>query len=316
MCIASWPQILRNSRPRPCSERSRCGTIRTVFAGAQRLLLQLVCAKSPRQREAPAACRAFGALPLRKYAGSFGFSPRAPWCRKRTFDSRPPTRLTRCWFGVSHCRPFARRFSWFADTPHHGLDQAVDTFFFVSVHDAESEFGLVLGPLADANGQLSAEIVFDERGLVAAFLRIPGVHPQRAEVACRALRTARRGQEVLWFVSGEIRDAIQLKPGHGADVCRRRAFSHGIRQIQFDKAGNHPAGNRYGLIPWFCGCRGFGGSRRSLSRRARGDAANQEPIFALVFLRLAGILLIGGLHPIGYAAPHNFDRNISRELVK
>src|SRR5256884_6769595 len=157
----------------------------------------------------------------------FGFSPRAPWCRKRTFDSRPPTRLTRCWFGVSHCRPFARRFSWFADTPHHGLDQAVDTFFFVSVHDAESEFGLVLGPLADANGQLSAEIVFDERGLVAALLRIPGVHPQRAEVACRALRTARRGQEVLWFVSGGIRDAIQLKPGHGADVCRRRAFSHG-----------------------------------------------------------------------------------------
>src|SRR2546429_4011288 len=74
--------------------------------------------------------------------------------------------------------------------------------------------------------------------------------------------------------------------------------------------------NRYGLIPWFCGCRGFGGSRRSLSRRARGDAANQEPIFALVFLRLAGILFIGGLHPIGYAAPHNFDRNISRELVK
>src|SRR5947208_11905417 len=137
--------------------------------------------------------------------------------------------------------PVCRRFSWFADTPHHGLDQAVDTFFFVSVHDAESEFGLVLGPLADANGQLSAEIVFDERCLVAAFLRIPGVHPQRAEVACRALRTARRGQEVLWFVSGGIRDAIQLKPGHGADVCRRRAFSHGIRQIQFDKAGNHPA---------------------------------------------------------------------------
>ena len=92
------------------------------------------------------------------------------------------------------------------------------------------------------------------------------------------------------------------------------AFAHGIRQIQLNEARNDPSRNRDGLI---AGLRGSGlRGARGFSGRARGNAPDQEPIFFLSFQRFAGILFIGGLHPLGYAASHNFDGNIARKLVE
>ena len=131
------------------------------------------------------------------------------------------------------------------------------------------------------------------------------------------LRPARRGDQVLRLVAGGVLDAIQLKPRARANVCRSHTFADGIRQVQFDEPRDHPTGDWHGLISRFRSGGCLRGARRSLSGRPRGHAANQEPIFFLGLLRLvAGIFFIGRLHPIGYAAAHNFYGNVARELVE
>src|SRR5258708_3633982 len=138
--------------------------------------------------------------------------------RSSKAQDSPQNRLARPRFGAFHGDSLASNLARFPDAPYDRLHQPVDALFLVSLHDMESEFGLVFKALANANGQLSAKMVFNERGLVAASLRIPGVDAQRGEVACLALRPVRRSDEVLRPVAGRIRDAIQLKPRNCADV--------------------------------------------------------------------------------------------------
>src|SRR5438132_3968533 len=112
----------------------------------------------------------------------------------------------------------------FADAANNRLDQMIDAFFFFSVHQAEANLRCVLRPFADANGQLSAQIILDEGGLVPALLYVPGVNAQGREVAGLAFRTARGGQKVLRLVTRRVTDAIQLEPRERADIRRGRSL--------------------------------------------------------------------------------------------
>ena len=71
----------------------------------------------------------------------------------------------------------------FANTVNNCLVQAIDAFFFFSIHHAKAKFGLTFGTFANANGQLAAQIILDERGFVSGFPPIPGVGAEGREIA-------------------------------------------------------------------------------------------------------------------------------------
>jgi hypothetical protein len=70
-----------------------------------------------------------------------------------------------------------------ADATYYGLRQAIDAFFFRTVHLTEAEFGLALGSFIDTDGHLAAEIIFDEGGFVAGALLVPSVNAKNGEIA-------------------------------------------------------------------------------------------------------------------------------------
>src|SRR6267154_2793876 len=63
-------------------------------------------------------------------------------------------------------------FICFADAANNRLYQMIDAFFFLSVQHAEAKLRFVLRPFADANRQLSAQIILDKGGFVPALSRI------------------------------------------------------------------------------------------------------------------------------------------------
>ena len=76
---------------------------------------------------------------------------------------------------------FSRGVPIFANAADNGLDQPIDALFLVAVHDAEAKFRLALRSFVEAHGELSAQIVLNEGGLVARAFRVPGVHDLRKE---------------------------------------------------------------------------------------------------------------------------------------
>src|SRR5260370_8324351 len=152
------------------------------------------------------------------------------------------------WFCLP-CRAELPRFTRFADTANHCLDQPIDTFVFVTVDHAEAKLRLVFGPFAEANGQLAAQIILDKGGLIPAFLYVPGVNAQRCEVTDMAFRPAGGGQEVLRLVARRATHAIQFEPCEWADICVGRSFAHCFGQIQLQDTRVHPADYTIGLAP-------------------------------------------------------------------
>src|SRR5260370_7819647 len=72
---------------------------------------------------------------------------------------------------------FSCRLARFSDTANNRLDQMIDAFLFISIHHVEAKLWFVLRPFADANGQLSAQIILDKGGFVPASLSVPGSNP-------------------------------------------------------------------------------------------------------------------------------------------
>src|ERR1700721_2255475 len=68
-------------------------------------------------------------------------------------------------FGRGLCRlcrtALSGSLSRFANPPDHGLDQTVDSFFFVSVHHLEVKLRFAFGPFVNSNRQTTAQIIFD-----------------------------------------------------------------------------------------------------------------------------------------------------------
>src|SRR5712675_572301 len=122
----------------------------------------------------------------------------------------------------------------------------IDPLFFRAVHLTEAKFGLALWSLIDSDGYLTAEIIFDKGSFVTGALLVPGVHAQNREIAGLAFGIAGARDQILRFVSGGAFHAVQLEPGNGANVGGSHAFTDGLGQIEFDKAGDDPSsdGNR------------------------------------------------------------------------
>src|SRR5207245_3162380 len=138
-----------------------------------------------------------------------------PLPRKKTRELLQ-NKLLSCRFGGFHGNPFVRDVTRFANPAHHGLNQSVHTLFLVSIHDSKTEFRLAFWPFRDANGQLSAEIIFDKRGFVSALLHIPGVNAQGREVARLAFWSAGGRDEEVRLFAGRIRTMIKFTPGQRA----------------------------------------------------------------------------------------------------
>src|SRR5262249_14717013 len=140
--------------------------------------------------------------------------------------------------------------------------------------------GFTVGTFLEPYRKLAANGVLDESGFVARALRVPGVNAEHGKVAGLAFGAACAGDKVLRLVSIGTGDAIEFEPADGADICGGQAFANGIRQVQLDKASDNPPSDGYGLVAGLRGGIGFGGAP-NFSRRARGDGANEVPIFFL-----------------------------------
>src|SRR5260370_39820096 len=112
---------------------------------------------------------------------------------------------------------FSCRLARFSDTANNRLDEMRDAFLFISIHHVEAKLWFVLRPFADANGQLSAQIILDKGGFVPASLGVPGVNAQGREIADLPFRSARGSQEVLRLVARRVAHPSQFEP------CRRAA---------------------------------------------------------------------------------------------
>src|SRR5579863_2934444 len=98
------------------------------------------------------------------------------------------------------------------------------------------------------NGQLAADVAFNESGLVAVLLLAPSVHAERSEIARLAFGTVRAEEQILRHeFAGSGGNAVQLAPGDdahsgGSGVVRQRRWD-----IEFNKAAEEPSGQD-GLI--------------------------------------------------------------------
>jgi len=65
-----------------------------------------------------------------------------------------------------------------AHAPHHGLYQPLHALVLRIIRIEKPELRLATRGLVGLNGQLSAQVVFDERRFVARFFAIPCIHAQ------------------------------------------------------------------------------------------------------------------------------------------
>src|SRR5216684_3822837 len=216
-----------------------------------------------------------------------------------------------------HRTPFGGRIIAFANPADNRLVQSVHALFFDVIHHAKTELRFAFRPLANAHGQLAAEVIFDECRLVAAFLHIPGVDTKRAEIAWLALGPAGGGDKILRLVTGGIADSIEFEPGEGTQVGRGRGFTNSIRKVEFDETPDHPSGDRNSLISRLRGCIGLSRTSGAFTGRTSGQCANEKPIFLFRFRRLAGgIFFLGALHPIGGGAADDLNGNAAAKMVE
>ena len=189
------------------------------------------------------------------------------------------------------------------------------SFFFFS-QKVEAEFGLAFVVPDHADRESSAQIIVNKRGFIAGFACVPGINPQRCEIAGLALRPARAGSEVLRVIAFAIGDAIEFEPGERANVGRLSAFTHRVRQVERDKSPYNPAGDGDGLVSWL---RGIGDGRiadYAFTRRTRGDTPDEEPVLFFCFGRLPSFFFVGNLDPIGGGSADDFNRRVAGELVQ
>src|SRR5260370_21997447 len=212
---------------------------------------------------------------------------------------------------------FYGRFARLADSANHGLDQPVDALVFVIFHQMEPKLWSVFGSFASANRQLAAQIIFNESSFVPAPLAIPGINAQCRKVARLAFRAARRGQKILWLLARRVAYAVQFEPRQRTDICGRRSFAHRFRQIHLHESRRHPASDGNSLVAGLGRVRIFRGARGGFPRRPRCHASDQKPIFLFRFFGLIRVVfLIRDLHPISYRATHDFEGNVSPELIQ
>ncbi len=190
------------------------------------------------------------------------------------------------------------------------------TLGLFAIHFAEAKFGLVLQAAARADGQGSAEVVFDERGFIARSFRVPGINAKGGEIAGLAFRAADSGDKILRLVAGRIGNAVEFEPGERPNIRRRDAFADRIGQVKLDKSSNDPAGYGNRLVTRLR--RGsIHGARGGLGRRARSKTAHKKPVFLLGSFGLSGgFPLVGYLNPIGNGPADDFERNAPAELVQ
>ena len=158
------------------------------------------------------------------------------------------------------------------------MDQTIDVLVFFAIHDLEAKFGFVFRAFREANGELAAEIVFDEGSFVAGFAGVPRVDAEGGEIADLPFGAAGGSDEILRLIAGRIRGAVKFEPSDGTNVGRRSAVADGIGKIEFDESGDDPAGDGSGLI---AGPRsgGFRAASVVFAGRAGSDAANKVPVF-------------------------------------
>src|SRR5712675_2387670 len=144
----------------------------------------------------------------------------------------------------------------------------IDPFFFRTVHLTEAKFGLALWSLIDSDGYLTAEIIFDKSSFVTSALLVPGVHAQNREIAGLPFGVAGARDQILRLVSGGTLHAVQLKPGDRPNVGGSHAFTDGLGQIEFDKAGHDPSSDGNRLITGLRSGVGFGAARGRFPRGA------------------------------------------------
>src|SRR6266851_403877 len=219
-------------------------------------------------------------------------------------------------FGGTRAGSLLIGFAGLADAADYRLRQAIDALFFRATHLAKAKFGLTFWAFAETDRHLAAEIIFDEGGFVTGALLVPGVDAENGEITELSFGAARSSNQILRLVTGGSGDAVQLEPGSGADVGGGHAFAHGVRQVELDEASHDPAGDGNGLVAGRRGGVGFGAARGDFAGRAGGQAANEEPILFLGFLRFVVFALIADLHPIGDAAGDNLDGNSTAELIE
>src|SRR6266446_822769 len=222
-----------------------------------------------------------------------------------------------CRLCSSHRTPFGSGIIGFTNAAHDGLVQTVHALLLIAVHHLKTKLRFALWPLANAHGQLAAEVIFDECRLVAAFLHIPRVDAKRAEIAGLALGSAGRGDEILWLITGGIADSIEFEPGEGTQVGRGGAFTNGIRKFEFDETPNYPAGDWNGLISRLRSRIGLSRASGVFTGRTSGQSANEKPIFLFRFRRFAGgIFFLRALHPIGSCAADDLNGNTTAKMVE